>query len=86
MGKPNVGSSAVIGPDGRILTEAGQNEQLIFADLDMSLVTKLKTFADASGHCTLPEQFRNMSLMSTDSRPDLLWLGADPKAKPCVRL
>jgi nitrilase len=51
MGSPNTGSSAVIAPDGRILTSPGQNEQLVFADLDMSLVTKAKTFADASGHC-----------------------------------
>ena len=53
MGAPIVGSSAVIAPDGRILSEPKTaNEQLILADLDLTLVTKAKTFADASGHCT----------------------------------
>ena len=52
MGSPNQGSSAVIAPDGRILSAAKtENEQLILADLDLSLVTKAKTFADATGHC-----------------------------------
>lgn len=52
MGSSIVGSSAVIGPDGRILSASKTaNEQLIIADLDLTLVTKAKTFADASGHC-----------------------------------
>ncbi|ETN40314.1 uncharacterized protein HMPREF1541_04590 [Cyphellophora europaea CBS 101466] len=70
MGNPTAGSSAVIGPDGRVLTSAGKSEQLITADLDLSLVTKTRIFADASGHY---------------SRPDLLWLGADPTTKNVVR-
>ncbi|KAF4551840.1 Arylacetonitrilase-like protein [Elsinoe fawcettii] len=71
MGTPQNGSSAIIAPDGRIVTEANTpNEKLIIADLDLSLITKAKTFADASGHY---------------SRPDLLWLGADPKVKKIVR-
>lgn len=52
MGQPIRGSSAVIGPDGRVLTAADtENEQLIIAELDMELVVKTKTFADAAGHC-----------------------------------
>ncbi|TKX18652.1 arylacetonitrilase [Elsinoe australis] len=71
MGTPSNGSSAIIAPDGRILSQTdAPSEQLIIADLDMSLITKAKTFADASGHY---------------SRPDLLWLGADPKIKKLVR-
>ena len=52
FGSPMGGSSAIIGPDGRILktAESGE-EQLIIADLNMSDVTKTKTFADAGGHC-----------------------------------
>nr|POE47838.1 arylacetonitrilase [Quercus suber] len=70
MGSPSSGSSAVIGPDGRILSQPEpSSEKLIYADLDLNLVTKTRTFADAA-----------------DSRPDLLWLGADPKSKPMVRL
>lgn len=52
MGHPIQGSSAVIGPDGRILSAAEtNNEELIIADLDMSQIVKTKTFADAAGHC-----------------------------------
>ncbi|KAK3714675.1 hypothetical protein LTR37_007655 [Vermiconidia calcicola] len=72
MGSPNVGSSAVIAPDGRILSASETaNEQLVIADLDLKLVTKAKTFADASGHY---------------SRPDMLWLGADERVKTVVRV
>ncbi|OQO03577.1 Arylacetonitrilase [Cryoendolithus antarcticus] len=72
MGSPVAGSSAIIGPDGRVLKAAESgSEQLIIVDLDMSLVTKTKTFADAGGHY---------------SRPDMLWLGADPTSKPVVRI
>lgn len=52
MGHEIVGSSAVIGPDGRILSEPNTpNEKLIIADLDLTQITKAKTFADATGHC-----------------------------------
>jgi nitrilase len=75
MGAPNKGSSAIIGPDGRILAggygkTAVENEKLVIADLDLREVTKARTFADACGHY---------------SRPDLLWLGADRKKKSVVR-
>jgi nitrilase len=84
MGHSNPGHSAVIGPDGRVLTKAVEGEQLIVADLDLSLVTKTKTFADASGHCKSTQRIKT-ELICLDSRPDLLWLGADPKKKDCVR-
>ena len=52
MGHPIRGSSAVIGPDGRVLTAAEtENEELIIAELDMEQVVKAQTFADAAGHC-----------------------------------
>lgn len=51
MGAPVKGTSAIIAPDGRILSAPEADEQLIVADLDLSLVTKAKTFADAGGHC-----------------------------------
>lgn len=89
MGHPVRGSSAVIGPDGRILTTAEtEDEKLIVVDLDMSQVVKAKTFADASGHC---ESFSTFYCEAdangdADSRPDMLWLGADPSTKPVVRV
>jgi len=53
MGHPVQGSSAVIGPDGRVLTTTTTaNEELIIFDLDMEQVVKAKTFADAGGHVT----------------------------------
>ena len=72
MGSPNKGSSAVIAPDGRVLVDGTKqkNESLVIADLDMNLITKNKTFADASGHY---------------SRPDLMWLGVDREKKGVVR-
>lgn len=71
MGHSIQGSSCVIGPDGRILSKMDNpNEKLIIADLDLNLITKTKTFADASGHY---------------SRPDLMWLGVDEKVKLVIR-
>lgn len=90
MGHQITGSSAVIGPDGRILSAANSPaEQLIIADLDMSQVVKAKTFADASGHCKISavcSNAMNGANNSLDSRPDMLWLGADPTTKPVVRV
>ncbi len=72
MGSKQQGTSAVIGPDGRLLKKPGSpDEQLIIADLDLDDIIKTRTFADAGGHY---------------SRPDMLWLGADPTVKPVVRL
>lgn len=52
MGKPSDGKSALVGPDGRVLaTTKTSGEELLIADLDMSLITKTRTFADAAGHC-----------------------------------
>jgi nitrilase len=52
IGSPSVGCSAIISPDGRLLTpKEHPNDKLIVTDLDLSQVIKAKTFADASGHC-----------------------------------
>ncbi|KAF2760361.1 carbon-nitrogen hydrolase [Pseudovirgaria hyperparasitica] len=71
MGTAIAGSSALIGPDGRVLSAPNSEpETLLFAEIDLGLVTKTKTLADASGHY---------------SRPDLLWLGVDVGPKKIVR-
>ena len=89
MGASIIGSSAIIGPDGRILSAPKTaNEQLVVADLDLSLVTKTKTFADASGHCTFFGMISAIVVLTSpsDSRPDMLWLGADERHKRIVRV
>jgi hypothetical protein len=90
MGSPVPGSSAVIGPDGRVLSKPDSpTEQLIVEDLDLSLVTKTKTFADASGHCMsqfLYAECSESANSSADSRPDMLWLGYDDRQKRITRI
>jgi nitrilase len=88
MGHPIAGSSAVIAPDGRILSASDTpSEQLIIADLDLSLITKARTFADASGHCKQPRDLLRSCwlIYFPDSRPDMLWLGCDDRLKSIVR-
>lgn len=66
------GDSAVYGPDGRRMTEPlGMDvEGFVYADLDMEELVSIRRYADPVGHY---------------SRPDLLWLGADTRAKKHVR-
>jgi nitrilase len=71
---PGGGHSAVIGPDGRRLTEALEQgdpkaEGIVYADLDLTSVVTNSAFLDVVGHY---------------SRPDLLWLGVDKEQKQCV--
>lgn len=72
MGGVVKGSSAVFGPDGRLLVDGADksDEQLLFAELDLRECLRAKTFADAAGHY---------------SRPDLMWLGVDKSGKGLVR-
>ncbi|KAL4961176.1 carbon-nitrogen hydrolase [Aspergillus stella-maris] len=62
MNVPGGGSSAVFGPDGRMLAGGipATEEGIVYADLDMDEILKAKAFVDVVGHY---------------SRPDLLWLG-----------
>ena len=68
MNTPGGGCSAVFGPDGRQLSENldSQTEGIVYADLNMDDILKVKAFADCCGHY---------------SRPDLLWLGVDAREK-----
>lgn len=88
MGSPVPGASAIVGPDGRVLSDANSpSEKLIVADLDLSLVTKTKTFADASGHCeSIHLTLTSHADVCPDSRPDMLWLGCDDRQKRIVRV
>ncbi|CAK5265640.1 unnamed protein product [Mycena citricolor] len=68
MAQPGGGSSAVFGPDGRRLSEPldEHTEGIVYADLDMDAILRVKMFADCTGHY---------------SRPDLLRLMADKEVK-----
>jgi nitrilase len=72
MSTPGGGSSAVFGPDGRRLTDPVDQttETIIYADLNMDDLVKVRMFADCTGHY---------------SRPDLLWLGVSKGVKPIIR-
>lgn len=72
MGAPGGGSSAVFGPDGRLLTDDldERAEGVLYADVDLAEITRIKMFAHATGHY---------------SRPDLLWLATDGAVKALVR-
>jgi predicted amidohydrolase len=68
MNTPGGGYSAVIGPDGRILSEPLEptDEGLVVVDVDPTMSIMARSFLDICGHY---------------SRPDLLWLGCDTREK-----
>ncbi|KAK5055159.1 hypothetical protein LTR84_012908 [Exophiala bonariae] len=68
MSSPGGGYSAVVGPDGRLLSEYLEptEEGLVIADIDTNMTIMARSFLDIVGHY---------------SRPDLLWLGCDTREK-----
>ncbi|KAI4942503.1 hypothetical protein J4E91_010101 [Alternaria rosae] len=73
MNTPGGGSSAIFGPDGRLVADGPPEteEGFIYAELQLDDILKAKGFLDVCGHY---------------SRPDLLWLGVDKKEKTHVAL
>ncbi|CAC9885055.1 unnamed protein product [Aureobasidium pullulans] len=69
---PGGGSSCIIRPDGKIMTEFIRDDQegLVVADLDFDEILRSKAYLDTQGHY---------------SRPDLLWLGVDSREKSRVK-
>ena len=68
MNTPGGGYSAIVGPDGRILSEplGPRAEGLVISDIDSSMAIMARSFLDICGHY---------------SRPDLLWLGCDTRER-----
>ena len=71
MSSPGGGSSAIYGPDGRALSEpaVSTTETILYANLDLEEILRIKMFADGLGHY---------------SRPDLMWLGTCNDVKKMV--
>lgn len=72
MSSAGGGSSAIFGPDGRRMTKPldDKTEGILYAELDLDEITRIKMFAHCTGHY---------------SRPDLLWLGTDNNVKGLVK-
>lgn len=52
------GRSAIVGPDGKVVAQAGENDEILRAELDLGRIgEELSTF-DASGHYARPDVFR----------------------------
>lgn len=68
MNTPGGGYSAVIGPDGTLLSKplGPEEEGLVIVDIDSSASIQARSFLDVCGHY---------------SRPDLLWLGCDTRER-----
>ncbi len=52
------GGSAIIGPDGAVLARAGDQDEVLRADLDMRRVPEELTTFDVEGHYSRPDIFR----------------------------
>lgn len=68
MSTPGGGYSAVVGPDGRLMSKYLEptEEGLVIADIDTNMTIMARSFIDIVGHY---------------SRPDLLWLGCDTRER-----
>lgn len=68
MSAPGGGSSAIIGPDGRVMSKPldSATEGIIFGEIDLDQAIFARSFLDICGHY---------------SRPDLLWLGCDTRGR-----
>jgi nitrilase len=55
----NVGNSCIVNPRGEIIAGSLKNKQeILFAEIDLSLITKSKRMFDVAGHYARPDVFK----------------------------
>lgn len=59
------GGSAILGPDGGVIAEAGSDPDLLVADLDLGVIDRALAAFDADGHHARPDVFE----LRIDRRP-----------------
>jgi nitrilase len=57
-GQLQFGGSAIIGPNGAVLAQAGEAEELIVQEIDLNAIGAELTTLDADGHYARPDVFR----------------------------
>ena len=53
----NAGQSMIIGPDGRVIAQAGANEETLIAEVDLDEIGMALTSLDTDGHYSRPDIF-----------------------------
>jgi nitrilase len=70
----NRGGSMIIAPDARVLAQAGEGEEILHAELDLSERGQGLTSLDTDGHYSRPDVFElnvdTRSHMGVNWRPD----------------
>lgn len=61
----NKGGSFIAAPDSRVVAQAGEGEETLFAELDLSEIGKCLANLDADGHYSRPDIFE----LGVDTRP-----------------
>jgi predicted amidohydrolase len=56
-GQLQFGGSAIIGPDGNVIAQAGSDADILVADLDMMAIGRGLTSLDTDGHYARPDVF-----------------------------
>ena len=70
-GSLNRGGSTVIAPDARIVAQAGEGEETLFAELDPSEIGQGLASLDTDGHYSRPDVFELR--IRTESKDGVVW-------------
>lgn len=67
----NMGGSQIIAPDSRILAEAGEDEETLHAELDLSEISGGLASLDTDGHYSRPDAFELS--VDTEEKLGVVW-------------